>query len=1401
MGEAREGPGPAPRGGGPLRAAVEVEGVGAPSAGGAGWRGEPAGRLLAETRGLAGVRLHCLGQGRSLGVLPVAFACAGSAGLVRLRPHALNPAAWPWNPCATIILVFPPAAGGSAPDSAAFFRDRVRPGLKGALARARERERAALAAGRSPYLAGGDRVVVVVEQAAATGPAGAGANGGNDPPLAPASTSFGAKFRKTTTPASLFERVRDECGSGWRGTAREAAGGSVREHVVRWDPADPDSWRLGPERVLAQTAQRALDARLMAYQEEAQALSAARLAPGWSFQRFFVVKEAHAQLFEMTGLHDDALREYTELEYTYLDSLQARQKDDSPLVGGDGAALLDPRRTSVREWCQSGGMQEIDVRQYLFARQSALLLQMGQPETVAKRGIAFVEALAERLQPGAADLWIFSACVALAESTRGGLTGGGGSSVGDGGDGGVGALREQTYAGTLAELYAKARSRLVAVGGQEGFNAIRLSPSPCFSRPFGGSRGPSRTGSIESAQSGALSRGQSDSFESALVQLERESYGASGVDGGDAFFRAEEAVYQAVTEGFWEDGGGAADCFAEGDEVGSIGSPCVLSPLVSQNDGRGDEGSTHCDTPSPEGEASEGAPPHTATTPMLRNPHLAAAFRSKTAYEELLIELSRKAAELYRLAGRPRHAAEVEGDIAGLLLEAGNLGQAELLLKEQCERYQAEGWEVLQSAALPMLLRAQVGLWEAGRRRGGALSVGMADTIVQLLGVHDGGRKAGHESREALLDRLLAVAGSRNCVDPDAEGVGEDERLEEEVDATAVVRIDGRTQWEGAGGTGMVTSKSVHVADVGKFSLSVVSCFPAKVSLQDVSLTLVRREGEAKGFGRRRRSIIASQASETRGPAERFLHCFPSGDDAEIMLKPGPNLLQLSVHPTATGEYTTHALHFSIRFVKFLSYVPPGLWNQVPFSMLPFHRVTCLKVVPEVERVRVTAAAETSSGIVSGGEQWLALQIEPLHDRLRDCRLSIVLAEEGGITFSPSQDVHSTVSDDAGGGGGAFGSPFRLGCEKGAQRLEGVIEANEGYVELLPSHAETPCTIWLRIRTPCLEPLRITLEPGSLEKTHRQQEAGPELRLATGLEYTDGAPHCHEASFCVPILRPFAVQTEFAVLGPETLLVQISLRNRTAWEIELHKSSLQFEPGIEVLQDTVSEGGLLPAKVQPGGLFSFLFYLGTKAVATAAAAEGGTSNLFSVDYAWAGAVRTAFSLGSVPQEADFGDALRPRTIAPASTAPAASSPVSDTFSLDFMLRLPAYRYAVGLRELPASTRGSPAEMVWSVEHIGEAASETIEYEVVYDPSVWLLSGRRIGKVTLSADGAPAEVRLAFIPTSAGALPAPQILLSCPGGGGVFTSPLASSTVPVRPPPFQEAWMVPAPLAGALLESP
>ena len=245
------------------------------------------------------------------------------------------------------------------------------------------------------------------------------------------------------------------------------------------------------------------------------------------------------------------------------------------------------------------------------------------------------------------------------------------------------------------------------------------------------------------------------------------------------------------------------------------------------------------------------------------------------------------------------------------------------------------------------------------------------------------------------------------------------------------------------------------------------------------------------------------------------------------------------------------------------------------------------------------------------------------------------------------------------------------------------------------------------------------------------------------------------------------------------------------WEIELLKSALELVPGLELLQDNVGEGGFLPAKVQSGGLFSFLFYLNIKA--DRPVTPEAALNCFSVEYAWPGALRKAFPL----RDPDLGLC----TALSCLSVPAASGAVADTLSLEFELRLPAYRYAVGVRKLPVSTRGSPSEMVWTVEHIGEVSADTIEYEVVYDSRMWLLSGRCIGKLELGADAVPAEIRLTFIPTSAGALPAPQLLLSCSGGGGFFTSPLASSTVPVRPPAFQEAWMVSTTLTDAPLESP
>ena len=50
-------------------------------------------------------------------------------------------------------------------------------------------------------------------------------------------------------------------------------------------------------------------------------LMASRMAPDWSFATLFLVKDSLAVMLEAAGLLEDALREYTELEAAYLETL------------------------------------------------------------------------------------------------------------------------------------------------------------------------------------------------------------------------------------------------------------------------------------------------------------------------------------------------------------------------------------------------------------------------------------------------------------------------------------------------------------------------------------------------------------------------------------------------------------------------------------------------------------------------------------------------------------------------------------------------------------------------------------------------------------------------------------------------------------------------------------------------------------------------------------------------------------------------------------------------------------------------------------------------------------------------------------------------------------------------
>ena len=156
------------------------------------------------------------------------------------------------------------------------------------------------------------------------------------------------------------------------------------------------------------------DQRVTQYEEDIREKEAQRVLPGWNFCTFFVLKEGLARGFESVGLVEDALVLYDELQVgldtilkdenenianqsssftTFTEDMRAlatktvdlpsddtdisdEQRSDSPTMFFDDRPI-NSRRKPYRELILENKISVFDFRCYLFARQMALLLRLG----------------------------------------------------------------------------------------------------------------------------------------------------------------------------------------------------------------------------------------------------------------------------------------------------------------------------------------------------------------------------------------------------------------------------------------------------------------------------------------------------------------------------------------------------------------------------------------------------------------------------------------------------------------------------------------------------------------------------------------------------------------------------------------------------------------------------------------------------------------------------------------------------------------------------------------------------------------------------------------------------------------------------------------------------------------
>ncbi|MBA0789292.1 hypothetical protein Gotri_000200 [Gossypium trilobum] len=202
-----------------------------------------------------------------------------------------------------------------------------------------------------------------------------------------------------------------------------------RERCCKFDIYAPEAnfWEDLEARIM-ESVRNTLDRRIQFYEDEIRKLSEQRFMPIWNFCNFFILKESLAFMFEMAHLHEDALREYDELELCYLETVNmgGKRREFGGLDHGDDqAALLIPGNKSLTQIVQDDSFREFEFRQYLFACQSKLLFKLNRPFEVASRGYSFVIsfskvlALHESILPFCMrEVWVITACLALVNATN-----------------------------------------------------------------------------------------------------------------------------------------------------------------------------------------------------------------------------------------------------------------------------------------------------------------------------------------------------------------------------------------------------------------------------------------------------------------------------------------------------------------------------------------------------------------------------------------------------------------------------------------------------------------------------------------------------------------------------------------------------------------------------------------------------------------------------------------------------------------------------------------------------------------------------------------------------------------------------------------------------------------------
>ncbi|EPS62402.1 hypothetical protein M569_12386, partial [Genlisea aurea] len=704
-----------------------------------------------------------------------------------------------------------------------------------------------------------------------------------------------------------------------------------RERCCKFDMHGPDAnfWEELETKIM-ECIRNTLDKRIQFYEEEIRKLSELRFMPVWNFLNFFILKESLAYMFEIAHLHEDALREYDELELCYLETVNAgaKKRDFGGLDPGDEVAmLLDPGKKALIHIIQDDSFREYEFRQYLFACQAKLLFKLNRPFEVASRGytfmIAFSKALAlfESILPFCMrEVWVITACLALIHATS--LHYKDGSAAPD---------IEREYYRVQGELHTLCRTKYMRLGYLIGYGSS-IERSPVNSASLSMLQWP-KPAVWPSLPPNASSEVLVKEKASLMILQEPSKPKHFGILRKPLPLEPTVLLREANRRRSSLSAGNISELLGGqvngNEESGSIlqsskGNFALMSRTVSS------PGNFESTINKPMRLAEIYVAAEYALRKTISDENLLKSLSSFEDFEQKYLDLSKSAANYYHKSWWKRHGVVLDGEIAAFYHKHQNYDIAANLYEKVCALYAGEGWENLLAEVLPDLAECQKALDD---------QAGYLTSCVRLLSLDKGLFLI--KERQAFQSEVVRIAHS-------------------EMENPVPLDVSSLITFYGNQGPPL----KLCDGDPGTLSVTLCSEFPEDITLESLSLTLMATNSTDEG----------AKGIESSEP---------------IILSPGKNSINLSVPPQKPGSYVLGVLTGKIGRLRFRShsFSKGGPAEAEDFMSYEKPMRPILKVA--MPRPLVDLAAAVSSALLINESQWIGIIVRPINYSLKGAALHI----------------------------------------------------------------------------------------------------------------------------------------------------------------------------------------------------------------------------------------------------------------------------------------------------------------------------------------------------------------------------------------------------------------------------